>query len=309
MGYFGRQRNGSVEIFKMNFDQKYQELLNSVLSNGSLEENRTGISAYTIPSYHFQLDAIRYSPLLTLRKTPVKSTLVELEGFINAVTSKKWYQERHCNFWSAWANPQKVKYGNDEESKRKMLEEDDLGVIYGANWRCFGVPSKQAGETVIFHGKDQLLEIVNTLKTNPQDRRMLCLAWNPLALEHAALPACHCLFRVMVVGGRLHLSWYQRSCDAILGFPANFLSYSTLLLLLSLESKIPVGTVTAHLDLVHIYENHLKGAKELINRTPNNKIEPSICINDFKSIFDWKHSDTSILNYNPQEAIKFDVAI
>lgn len=295
------------------FDSSYQNLLKNILLNGYIENNRTGIDALTIPSAYIKHDMSDGFPLLTIRKIPYKSVKVELEGFIKGISSKKWYQERGCKYWNEWANPQKVKYGNDEESKRKMLEEDDLGIIYGNNWRDFHCPNAVEnhgfeGGFYRSRGLDQLKNVVKTLKNNPSDRRMLCLSWNPLALDFAALPACHVLWRVMVINNKLHLSWYQRSVDFILGLPSNFSSYATLLHLLSLESGIEMGTISAHLDCVHIYSNHLNGAKELLVRDIFIQA-PKIKTDKFNSIFDWEYQDTELLNYKPLETIKFDVAI
>jgi thymidylate synthase len=288
----------------MSYDKKYQEILQNITTKGFLEKNRTGISAYTIPSAYITHDMSDGFPLLTIRQLPYKSIRVELEGFIKGVSSKKWYKERGCKFWDEWANPRKVPYSNDPITKQKMLEEDDLGIIYGNNWRDFHDPTYPMGGEHI----DQLESIVNTLKSNPSDRRMLCLSWNPLALEYAALPACHALWRVMVINNKLHLSWYQRSIDFILGFPSNMASYATLLELLSLETNIPVGIISGHLDCVHVYENHLEGANELLTRNSNTDL-PTIKTDNFKSIFDWQYSDTILDNYNPQPSIKFEVAI
>jgi len=288
----------------MSYNKKYQEILQNILTNGFLEKNRTGISAYTIPSTYITHDMSDGFPLLTIRKMPYKSIRIELEGFIKGVSSKNWYKERGCKFWDEWANPKKVPYSNDPITKQKMLEEDDLGIIYGNNWRDFHDPSCfMAGKHI-----DQLKSIVDTLKTNITDRRMLCLSWNPLALEYAALPACHALWRVMVINNKLHLSWYQRSVDFILGFSSNMASYATLLELLSLETNIPVGTISGYLDCVHVYENHLEGARELLSRSVAGNL-PTIKTDNFKSIYDWQHSDTILLDYQPLPSVKFNVAV
>ncbi len=287
----------------MSYDTKYLEILQNILNNGYKEQNRTGIPAYTIPSAYITHDMSDGFPLLTIRKIPYKSIKIELEGFIKGISSKKWYKERGCKFWDEWANPKKVPYSNDVITKQKMLEEDDLGIIYGNNWRNFHDPTCDLGQH-----NDQFKSIVDTLKRNPSDRRMLCLSWNPLTLEYAALPACHALWRVMVINNTLHMSWYQRSVDFILGFPANMASYATLLELLSKESNIPSGTITGHLDCVHIYENHMDGINELLNRTPTSNL-PNIKTDNFKSVYDWTFNDTILLDYNPQPNIKFEVAI
>lgn len=294
------------------FDRKYLDLLGWVAA-GSLEKNRTGVSCYTIPSACLSHNFREGFPILTLRKIPYKSIKVELEGFIKGISSKKWYQDRGCKFWNEWSNPQKVKYGNDPESKKKMLEEDDLGIIYGNNWRDFHCPNavENFGAEGGFYrsrGVDQFKSIVKMLKENPSNRRMICSAWNPLALDFAALPACHVLWRVMVINNILHLTWYQRSVDLILGFPSNMASYATLLHLLGKESGLQVGMITAHLDCIHLYENHLDGANELMERKGFDFL-PSIITNSFTSIFDWSAPNTELLDYNSNESIKFEVAV
>jgi thymidylate synthase len=295
-----------------NYDKKYLSILKEILENGSLETNRTGISAYTIPSSIVQHDMSEGFPLLTTRRIPYKSVRVELEGFLKGITSKNWYEERGCGFWNEWASPSFVSYGTDDDSKKRMRECDELGPIYGTSWRDFGQAyayNRSNQKWLIDQGIDQLKNIVESLKSNPQSRQMVCVAWNPLNLGKMSLPPCHFAWRVQVIGGKLHLSWFQRSCDFVLGIPSNMSSYATLLHLLSLESGIPMGTITGHLDNVHVYENHVGGALKMIEDASWWDRLPTIETTDFSSIFDWDHSKTKLNDYNPIANLKFEVAV
>ena len=300
-------------------DQQYYNLLKDVHEKGSWSSNRTGIKSKALPNGTITHDMSEGYPLLTIKRVPFKSMAVELEGFIKGVSSKKWYQERKCTIWNEWCNPQKVPYGTDEETQRKMLEEDDLGIIYGNNWRDFHCPNavyvsgynaygQQREGYVRSRGVDQLKNIIQTLKNKPNDRRMLCLSWNPLALEHAALPACHVLWNINVIGDKLHLTWYQRSVDFCLGSPYNIASYGLLLHLLSKVSGIEMGTLTGFFTNVHYYENQIEGVEEILSRNPDRTL-PTIDIPEFETILDWEARDTKIRNYNPLPTIKMPVAV
>lgn len=292
------------------FDTQYINLLKEIITEGSLENNRTSVPAYTIPSAYIKYDMNDGFPLLTTRKIPYKSVKIELQGFINGINDKNWYKERGCKYWNEWCNPKKVPYNTDPETKQKMEAESDLGIIYGNNWREFGVPiDLDNNEYIIQDGVDQLKNVVDTLKSNPIDRRMLCLSWNPLSLKYAALPSCHVLWRVMIINNKLHLTWYQRSVDYVLGLPSNIASYATLLHLLSLSSGYEPGTITGHLDCVHVYEPHVEQCKYMISECNLVTDAPTIETDYFKSIYDWRYSDTKLNNYNPQMNLKFEVTV
>lgn len=295
-----------------NLDQQYIDILTEIYDSGAWIENRTGVRSKEIPSATIQHNMAEGFPLLTIKKVPFKSMAVELEGFIKGVSSKKWYQERGCTIWNEWCNPKKVSYGHDELTKQKMLEEDDLGLIYGNNWRDFHCPDAVVmpdGEMVRSRGIDQFKNIVKMLKSNPNDRRMLCLAWNPLAMDYAALPACHVLWKVSVIANKLHLTWFQRSCDFPLGIPYNLASYGLLLHLLAKESGLGEGILTGFLSNVHFYENQLTGVETLLKRDSDFDL-PRIDTPKFQSIFDWEYKDTKITTpYNCLPTIKMPVAV
>jgi len=183
-----------------NADEQYNNLLNKILLEGTWKGNRTGVDCLTIAGHMFEHDMAEGFPLLTSRKLPFKSTKVELEFFIKGLRSKKWLQDRGCHYWDGWCNPQVVPYANDAQTKQKMLAEDDLGLIYGTQWRDFHDPVSGHSPADDNLSVDQLKKLVDTLKQNPSDRRMIVSAWNPLALDQMALPPCHYGFQVTVIG-------------------------------------------------------------------------------------------------------------
>jgi thymidylate synthase len=283
-------------------DKTFQENLELILTKGYKKEDRTGTGTISFPGVMIRHDMSDGYPLLTLRKVPFKSAAIELEGFIKGITSKQWYKERGCNYWNQWCNPQEVAYGTDNDTKKKMEECDDLGEIYGKQWRDFhDVTYPWGGEHI-----DQLKDVVDTLKSNPNSRRMLCSAWNPLALEHMALPPCHFAWQVNVTDGKLNLFYYMRSVDFVLGNDLN--TYGLLLHLLAKESNLKEGMLVGFFADAHIYLNHIDGIKELLNRNPTGNL-PTIKTDNFKSIYDWQYSDTILLDYNPLPSVKFNVAV
>jgi thymidylate synthase len=174
--------------------KQYLDILKEVYEDGVWKNNRTGIKTKSISGAMFKHDMSKGFPILTSKQVFMRVAMVELEGFIKGITSKKWFQERNCHIWDDWCNPQKVPYANDEETKKKMKEEDDLGLIYSAQWRDFHDPSASGyGER-----HDQLAYVINEIKTNPDSRRALCTAWNPLALDQQALPPCHYSWQVTI---------------------------------------------------------------------------------------------------------------
>ncbi len=309
-----------------NIDEQYLGLVAKILSEGVRKENRTGVDTLAIAGAMIEHDMSEGFPLLTTKKMAFKSIKVELEGFIKGIRSKAWFSERGCNIWREWCNPRKVPYGNDAESKAKMAEEDDLGLIYGVQWRDFADPSHLAIQYVKdakvpewnerpVEGVDQLKKIVNTLKTNPNDRRMICSAWNPLALDQMALPPCHLLWQVTVIDGKLNLAWYQRSVDVPLGLPFNIASYGLLLHLLAKEAGLKEGRLIGFLMDTHIYVNQVDALKEQLGRAPMKL--PRLLTGSgngeygrkWSDIYSWTHHDTILLDYVSHPPVKFDIAV
>ena len=277
-------------------DYDYSQLLRDILDNGKVKKNRTGVDTIGVFGRQVQFDLSHGFPLLTTRKLPFKSTKVELEGFLKGITDKQWYQDRGCRYWDEWCNPQKVPYGHDASTKQKMREERDLGKIYGYQWRNFNSS-----------GVDQLKRVVETLKSNPADRRMIVSAWNPCQLTEMALPPCHFWWMVGVEEDRLNLVRGQRSVDTYLGLPNNVVSYALLLHLLAKEAGLKEGILAGQLVDVHLYENHLPQVKELLTR-PSYPL-PTIQTDKFTSIFEWSHEDTRLLNYQSGPKLSAPIAV
>lgn len=289
--------------------QTYLNIVRHILENGERKKNRTGVDAISVAGVMFEHDMAKGFPLLTTKKVFFKGIKTELEFFIKGITDKKWLQDRGNHIWDEWANPKKAPYGHSEEAKKKMAEERDLGAIYGFQWRHFGAKYDNYDSNYKGQGIDQLKNVVEKLKTNPQDRRMIVSAWNPLALSEMALPPCHYAFQVTVINGKLNLMWNQRSVDTMLGLPFNIASYGLLLHLLAKESGLREGRLVGFLADTHIYVNHLEGAKEQLSRDPDKYPLPKIATNNFTSIFDWQAEDTEVIGYESYPKIKFEIAV
>lgn len=274
-------------------DAEYLRLIYTILRNGYVCENRTGINTTAIPSYNFgslKVDDTTF-PLISTKTTHMKSIAVELEGFIKGIIDKSWYTDRKCNIWNEWHNP-------------KSEDTNDLGKIYGYQWNNF-------------NGVNQLEILMNKLKNNPQDRRMMVSAWNPSELDEMALPPCHYGFLLNYMGGKLHLVWDQRSVDTMLGLPFNIASYALLLKIICNVTGYVPGTISGSLKNVHIYENHMEGILEYIMNISDRLINqcnlpiPTVNITrKLDSIYDFNSlEDYELLNYNPLGKVKFDVAV
>ncbi len=289
--------------------KEYIDIVKKILDEGVWKDNRTGVRTLAIAGAMFEHDMSNGFPLLTTKQMATKSIKVELEGFIKGITDKRWYQERGCHIWDEWCNPTKVQYGHDMETKRKMLEEPDLGPIYGFQWRHFNTEYKGLEHDYTGEGINQLKNVVDTIKKNPGDRRMIVSAWNPTHLHQQALPPCHYGFQVTIIDEKLNLLWNQRSVDTMLGLPFNIASYALLLHLLAKESGFEEGKLIGFLGDIHIYENHLNGAEEQISRELKSLCK--IITEPFTSIFDWDHSQTRVEGYkgNHHPKIEFAIAV
>ena len=273
--------------------KQYLDIINNVLEYGQWKETRTQFRALTTFGEVFRHNMNDGFPLLTTKTMAVKTMWTELEGFIKGIVSKKWYQDRGCNIWNEWSNP----LGNSD---------DDLGPIYGYQWRRFNHVYDENDEGCLTR-YDQLEQIVNILKTNADSRRMVCSAWNPIQTSRMALPPCHVLWNVVVIQDKINLVWHQRSCDLMLGIPFNIASYATLLLLLAKEANLTPGILQGTFADCHIYENHMEGAEEQILRNPNPL--PMVNVGKFNCIYNWNSSDTILNNYNPHSKINFPIAV
>ncbi len=287
----------------------YLDIVRRILEHGERKQNRTGVDAITVAGAMFEHDMAKGFPLLTTKKMPFKMIKTELEFFVNGHTDKRWLQERGNTIWNEWANPKKAPYGHDEEAKARMREERDLGPVYGFEWRHWNAPYENWDTDYAGKGIDQLGRVVETLKTNPGDRRMIVSAWNPSALPEQALPPCHWGFQVTVVNGKLNLLWNQRSVDTMLGLPFNIASYGLLLHLLAKEAGLAEGKLIGFLGDVHVYVNHEEGAKEQLGRDPGKYPLARIVTDPFTSIFDWTHEQTRLEGYESWPRIEFPIAV
>jgi len=332
----------------------YKEILQAIVDRGVPKQPVRGtekVENGTIGLFceNFRHDMSQGFPLTTLRQVPWKSLRIELEGFIKGITSKAWYQNQGCNFWNEWANPLEVKrfyeknytehvkddwvdedpYMSFEQAKKYIqMSVDDLGPIYGYQWRQFGQQygPVEAQYTSVYtehyeyaeamngllDGVDQLKSLVDQLKTNPYDRRMVISAWNPNQQQMMALPSCHVLWNVVVYGNKLNLVWFQRSCDASHGVPANIASYGLLLLLLCEESGLVPGELVGILSDCHLYDNTIPSVKILLER--EEKELPQVKIkrkpDGSFSIFDWTWKDVETIGYNPHPKVNMgDVTV
>ncbi len=287
----------------------YLDIVRKVLETGQLKSTRQGTDAYTIAGEKFEHDMANGFPLLTTKKVPLRLVASELEFFIKGITDKKWLQDRNNHIWDEWANPRQAPYGHDQAAKERMLNERDLGAVYGYQWRHFNYPYESYGTDYAGKGYDQLQKVIDTLKSNPNDRRMIVSAWNPLMLDSMALPPCHYGFQVTVIRGRLNLLWNQRSVDIILGLPFNIASYALLLHLLAKETGLQEGKLIGFLADIHLFLNHVDGAKEQLSRDPDKYKLPKIETENFTSIFNWQYTDSKLVGYESYPAIKFDIAV
>lgn len=327
--------------------KSYLDIVRNILDNGIPKQPTRMVDGKTVevtngtiglPAQTFIHDMRTGFPALTTRKIAFKSTMIELEGFIQGITDKNWYQERGCKFWDGWANrltveKKMLKWQNAHASKfnngkdmvvastkvHNQLVEKDLGPIYGYQWRKFG-QVYDCGQTFdelcvandgISTGYDQFKSIVDSLKKNPYDRRMVCSAWNPNQMDMMALPPCHFAWNVVVYGDTISLIWHQRSCDLMCGVSHNIASYAALLCLLGKVSGLTPWMLKGDLNDCHIYENQIDNAKEQLEREPRTlpQLEITQPYDGEFDIFKWTYQDIKLLNYDPHPALKFEVTI
>lgn len=289
---------------------EYHRIIRDVLDNGVMEPNRTGINAITNTSAEFNCDTSLGFPAITTKRLYIRKVKVELEGFCKAKTDKKWYQDRQCDIWDEWCRPDIIPYGHGEDRFAAMKAERDLGPIYGFQWRHFGAEYKSYDSDYSNEGVDQLKKAIDDLRKDPHNRRIIVQAWNPAQIHMMALPACHTGFQLMVTSGKLDLIWSQRSCDLMLGIPFNIACYAILQHLIARDVGMQTGRLVGKLTNVHIYENHLEGAREQLSRDPERHAPPTIVTEgESTSLFDWDHTMTKLVGYEHDPAIKMEVAI
>ena len=263
--------------------KQYLELLKHVLDNGTTKEDRTGTGTKSVFGYQMRFDLSKGFPLLTTKKLHLKSITHELLWFLKGDTNIKYLQDNGVRIWNEWAD------GNGE-----------LGPVYGHQWRSW--PDYNGGTI------DQVSNLINQIKNNPDSRRLIVSAWNVAEVDNMALPPCHTLFQFYVANGKLSLQLYQRSADIFLGIPFNIASYALLLMMVAQVTDLEVGEFVHTFGDAHIYSNHIEQVHEQLSREP--RTLPTMKINaDVKSIFDFKFEDFQLENYNPHPHIKGVVAV
>lgn len=270
--------------------QQYHDQLRLILDQGTPSSDRTG----TGTTSYFGMQA-RYPlsdgfPLVTTKKLHLRSIIHELLWFLSGDTNIKYLKDNGVSIWDEWAD-----------------ENGDLGPVYGYQWRNF--PALKNDDGILSRGSvDQVEELIKLIKTSPDSRRMIVSAWNPADVPDMALPPCHTLWQVRIIGGKLHLQLYQRSADMFLGVPFNIASYALLLVMLAHVTGYEPGDFVHTIGDAHIYSNHMEQVATQLARTP--KPLPQIRINrDVNSIFDFKFEDFEILNYEADPNIKAPVAV
>lgn len=263
--------------------KQYHDLLKRVLAEGIKKEDRTGTGTISIFGHQSRYNMADGFPLVTTKKLHLKSIIYELLWFLAGDTNVKYLQEHGVRIWNEWAD-----------------EKGDLGHIYGYQWRSW--PDYNGGYI------DQITEVVNTIKNNPDSRRIIVSAWNVADIPNMNLPPCHAFFQFYVADGKLSLQLYQRSADIFLGVPFNIASYALLLKMMAQVTGLQEGDFIHTLGDAHIYLNHLDQVNLQLSRDfrplPQMKLNPNV-----KSIFDFKYDDFQLENYDPHPHIPGVVAI
>jgi len=285
--------NRFQDSYKNNYMQAYLDLLHHVIQNGTQKGDRTGTGTISVFGYQMRFDLSEGFPLMTTKKLHLKSIIHELLWFLKGETNIKYLQENGVKIWDDWAD-----------------SNGDLGPVYGSQWRNWN------GE-----GIDQIAELIDTIQTNPNSRRMLVSAWNPSVLPDtsisfaanvangkAALPPCHAFFQFYVADGKLSCQMYQRSCDIFLGVPFNIASYALLTLMIAQVTGLKPGDFVHVLGDAHIYNNHLEQVQLQLTREPRHL--PTMKINpDVTDIFDFKFEDFELTGYEPHPHISGKISV
>ncbi|WP_412990273.1 thymidylate synthase [Pediococcus siamensis] len=314
-------------------EQPYLDLEAYVLKNGNYKHDRTGTGTYSTFGYQMRFDLAKGFPLLTTKKVPFGLIKSELMWFLHGDTNIRYLLQHHNHIWDEWAfkkwiesdqytGPDMADFGRrslidpdfaadyKEQKKifdQKILTDDafaetfgDLGNVYGSQWRAW---KTSTGGTI-----DQISDVIHTIKTNPDSRRMIVSAWNPEDISSMALPPCHTMFQFYVSDGKLSCQLYQRSGDIFLGVPFNIASYALLTCLIAKETGLQPGEFIHTLGDAHIYTNHIEQVKTQLSRTPR-EAPRLIIASEAKSIFDYDFKDIRVEGYDPYPAIKAPVAV
>lgn len=263
--------------------KQYLDLLKRVYEEGTVKSDRTGTGTISVFGHQMRFNLSDGFPLLTTKKLHLKSIIYELLWFLNGDTNIKFLKENGVRIWNEWAD-----------------ENGDLGHIYGYQWRSW--PDYNGGHI------DQIKNVIEEIKNNPDSRRMIVSAWNVADLDKMNLPPCHILFQFYVSNGKLSMQLYQRSADIFLGVPFNIASYSLLLMMVAQVTNLKPGDFVYTLGDAHIYTNHIEQTKLQMEREP--RALPKMKINpNVKDIFSFKYDDFELLDYNPHPHIKGIVSV
>ena len=263
--------------------KQYLDLMQHILDNGVKKEDRTGTGTLSIFGYQMRFNLAEGFPLVTTKKAHLRSIIHELLWFLKGDTNIQYLKDNNVTIWDEWAD-----------------EKGNLGPVYGSQWRSWPTPD---GRHI-----DQISQVVNQLKHNPDSRRIIVSAWNVAEIENMKLPPCHAFYQFYVADGKLSCQLYQRSADVFLGVPFNIASYALLVLMMAQVTGLEPGEFIWTVGDTHLYLNHLEQAKLQLTREPSDL--PTMKLNpDVKNIFDFKFEDFRLENYNPHPAIKAPVAV
>lgn len=263
--------------------KQYHDLVKTILDKGIKKSDRTGTGTISIFGYQMRFDLSEGFPLLTTKKLHTKSIIHELLWFLKGESNIQYLKENGVTIWDEWAD-----------------EKGELGPVYGVQWRSWKTPD---GKTI-----DQISNLINQIKKNPDSRRLIVSAWNVADIDKMKLPPCHTMFQFYVANGKLSCQLYQRSADVFLGVPFNIASYALLTMMIAQVCDLQPGDFIHTLGDAHLYSNHLEQVNTLLSRDyralPEMKINPAV-----KNIFDFHMEDFELLNYNPHPPIKAPVAV
>ncbi|HEX7065048.1 MAG TPA: thymidylate synthase [Bacillales bacterium] len=263
--------------------EQYLDLCRHILENGTEKKDRTGTGTISVFGHQMRFDLQKGFPLVTTKKLHLRSIIHELLWFLKGDTNVKYLQDNGVRIWNEWAD-----------------EKGELGPVYGKQWRSWETGD---GSTV-----DQITNVINQIKNNPNSRRMIVSAWNVGDVEEMALPPCHCLFQFYVADGKLSCQLYQRSADTFLGIPFNIASYALLTMMIAQVCDLEPGDFVHTLGDAHIYLNHVEQVKLQLTRDP--RPLPTMTLNpDVKSIFDFTYDDFTLSGYEPHPHIKGKVSV
>ncbi len=262
---------------------QYETLLRHVFEKGVSKSDRTGTGTKSVFGYQMRFDLSEGFPLITTKKIHIKSIIYELLWFLRGETNVRYLKDNGVTIWDEWAD-----------------ENGELGPIYGYQWRNWITPD---GRHI-----DQIANVIETLKNNPDSRRIIVSAWNVADIEKMAIPPCHSFFQFYVADGKLSCQMYQRSADMFLGVPFNIASYALLTMMVAQACNLGLGEFVHTFGDTHIYNNHFEQVKLQLSREP--RPYPKMILNEnVKSIFDFKYEDFTLEGYNPHSLIKAPIAI